>query len=148
MLSLISVKCPHCGARGQIMVPPIGSIIVGPCPECHELVVIFNGAVLPLDKEIMVRGDEEQRCNHLMQALATYLEARIAQVVDELTHTDDDEETVGREVGEPELEDMAEPELALVEAPEDTITEDELNQFINVDLKLLDNPDYFKAIFD
>ena len=27
MLSLIEVECPHCGARGQIMIPPVGSII-------------------------------------------------------------------------------------------------------------------------
>ena len=75
MLSLIEVQCPHCGARGQIMMPPVGAIIIGPCPQCNELVVVFCGHVLPLEKEIMETGEVEERREHLLHVLTDFLQA-------------------------------------------------------------------------
>lgn len=85
MLSMVPVQCPHCGINGQIMLPPLGAIIVGPCPNCDELVVVFCGRVLPLVKAIIVDGTPEQREVHLRTVIFDFLIDRIKKVVDQLT---------------------------------------------------------------
>lgn len=153
MLSLIEVTCPHCAAQGQIMLPPLGAIIIGPCPECHGMVAVFCGRVLALDKEIMTEGLTSEKRGHLSAVLGTFLQDRISRLftdddVDEIVTFDheDDEEHEHRE------DRPAETGLGKIDpygnqqtAP---ITSEELESFKNVDLRLLDNPDYFKAIFD
>ena len=148
MLSLIEVKCPHCGARGQLMLPPLGALIVGPCPECQGLVVVFCGRVLPLEKELMLNGSFSERRDHLMGVLTSFLEARVVQLL--------------KEADSPEEEDMeATPDDGMPHArntsgevyPEkhresgEQITEVEMADFVRVDLNLIDNTDYFNAIF-
>lgn len=149
MLSLIEVTCPHCGARGQIMLPPVGSIIVGPCPECQELVVIFCGQVLPLKKDIMVAGSLSEKRDHMMAVLTGFLSGRIAQII-----TDDFGSEVAESAGDsvadsplPQPASPLDPEMRLMYPAPNPISEDELDDFKLNELKLLDNPDYFRAIF-
>lgn len=160
MLSLIEVKCPHCGAQGQIMLPPLGAIIIGPCPECEGMVVVFCGRVLPLEKEVMVEGSVEEKRDHLMGVLTTFLQDRIerlfeqAQAAAEQAANEDEDEDNEPEFGIDEDEEEREQRTAAL--PEALganriivpITDDELQNFVDVDLKLLDNRDYFKAVFD
>lgn len=148
MLSLIDVKCPHCGALGQILLPGVGTIIVGPCPECSELVMVFCGRVLPLDKATVEKGTREEKRMHLMAVLTKFMEGRVTKLVKNL----DEREGV-------EIDTDFETELAFEEAiadsaplaaPEDgspLIDQEEVDEFVNIDLKLLDNNDYFKKIF-
>ena len=81
MQSLIEVQCPHCGARGQIVVPPVGAIIIGPCPQCSELVVVFCGYILALDKETMESGTTDDRREHLLGVLTEFLQDRITRLL-------------------------------------------------------------------
>jgi len=147
MLSLIEVQCPHCGARGQIMVPPVGAIIIGPCPQCNELVVVFCGHVLPLDKDTMENGTTEDRRDHLLMVLTDFLQERIAKLLSDDVEFEETEfgDTASLEAGsyaEPsDVPEVAEPEANL-------ITETELERFTDVDLKLLDNKAYFKSVFE
>ena len=140
MLSLIEVECPHCGARGQIMIPPIGAIIIGPCPQCSELVVIFCGHVLALDKETMENGSTEDRREHLMSVLTEFLQDRIAKLLS------DDVEMIEEEIDETNEEIGPDPS-----EPKDQskpISQPEFERFVDVDLKLLDNKAYFKSVFE
>lgn len=151
MLSLIEVTCPHCGAHGQIMLPPLGAIIVGPCPQCQGLVVVFCGQVLPLDKEVMVSGSADEKREHLMGVLTEFLDDRVTQLVDgaedlgeKLTSHDFDDslaEAANQQTPSPEAETPAK------ESGQE-ISDSEMAQFKEVDLKLLDNPQYFKSIFE
>ena len=151
MLSLIEVTCPHCSAQGQIMLPPLGAIIVGPCPECQGMVAVFCGRVLPLDKEIMSSSDPDVKRAHLNEILGNFLHDR----VDRLFGGDDLEEGGNYEQidgGGEEEEASTHTVLGKIDpygnehdAP---ISPEELESFKNVDLRLIDNPDYFKAIFD
>ena len=154
MLSLIEVKCPHCGAQGQIMLPPLGAIIIGPCPECEGMVVVFCGRVLPLDKEIMLNGGLEEKRDHLMEVLNEFLKDRIERLFEQAasapeTALDEAEEGLASP-------DSADPHAT---APDGRrapfgkniivpITDDEVQNFVDIDLKLLDNKDYFKAVFE
>lgn len=155
MLSLIEVTCPHCAAQGQIMLPPLGAIIIGPCPECHGMVAVFCGRVLPLDKEVMTEGTTGEKRAHLNGVLGSFLQDRINRLfsvdeVDEIVTFDDEDDN---EFEPPHREDRpAETELGKIDVygnqQQAPISSEELESFKNVDLRLLDNPDYFKAIFD
>lgn len=153
MLSLIEVTCPHCAAQGQIMLPPLGAIIIGPCPECHGMVAVFCGRVLALDKEIMTEGTTAEKRGHLGAVLGTFLQDRI----DRLFADEDTDDAIHHFEGEEDelmpLEDRpAETGLGKIDVygnqHEAPITSEELESFKNVDLRLLDNPDYFRAIFE
>lgn len=151
MLSLIEVTCPHCAAQGQIMLPPLGAIIIGPCPECHGMVAIFCGRVLPLNKETMVDGTAAEKRSHLGAVLGEFLHDRI----DRLFSDGESEESIAfegqedppserdgrrRDTGLGKIEVFGNGQVA-------AISTEELESFKNVDLRLLDNADYFKAIF-
>jgi hypothetical protein len=155
MHSLINVECPHCKARGQIMIPPVGSIIIGPCPKCEDLVVIFCGQVLALDKVLMNEEKIETRREHLLSVLNTFLEDRISNLMSEdfnintrsLSEVVDDTELEESEVEFVE-EEASVDFTALSDAEQSqSITQSEVDRFTDVDLKLLDNKAYFKSVF-
>lgn len=148
MLSLIEVQCPHCGARGQIMIPPVGAIIIGPCPQCSELVVVFCGHVLPLDKAVMESESVDDRREHLLGVLTEFLQDRIYKILnDEMVFDESGETSVELEAGEISDEATA---SALVEQKTEAapISQSELERFADIDLKLLDNKAYFKSVFE
>lgn len=143
MVSLISVQCPHCGAQGQILLPPVGSIIIGPCPECKELVAVFCGQVLPLDKHIMENADVDEKRSHLLEVLTDFLEDRVGKLMtDDGAIPEDYEEYDGPEPDSEEPERLASKQVAK------EISQGEVDQFLDVDLKLLDNQAYFKSVFN
>lgn len=153
MLSLIEVTCPHCAAQGQIMLPPLGAIIIGPCPECHGMVAVFCGRVLALDKEIMTEGNTLDKREHLNAVLGSFLQDRINRLfsddeVDEIVTFEEDDESAAK----PPADRPAQTGLGKIDVygneQQAPITSEEIESFKNVDLRLLDNPDYFKAIFD
>ena len=156
MLSLIEVQCPHCGARGQIMLPPLGSIIVGPCPECHNMVMIFSGRVMKLDNRIMTEGDRSDKHEHLMAVLNTFLRDRVNKLLDNeeaesKTAPEDDAEVTHQVVNaSPETEGPVVPPLGKKAEPitGGPITPSEMDTFLNVELRLLDNKEYFKTVFE
>ena len=148
MLSLIEVTCPHCGARGQLMLPPLGALIVGPCPECQGLVVVFCGQVLPLEKDLMLNGSFGEKRDHLMGVLTSFLEDRIVQLLKETSSSEEACQEAAPDGGESGLEGMArETHLKDRGNGDDLITEVEMADFVRVDLNLIDNTDYFNAIF-
>lgn len=150
MLSMVEVRCPHCGVRGQIMLPPLGAIIVGPCPNCDELVVVFCGRVLPLRKDIMVDGTTAEKHEHLKSVLVEFIDDRVSKVVEQLTP--EVAEGLHDYSPEGEIEDpepvppVSEDTVATVPPPQ--ITDREVDEFLRFDLPRLDNRDYFHAIFD
>lgn len=150
MLSLIEVQCPHCGARGQIMMPPVGAIIIGPCPQCNELVVVFCGHVLPLEKQIMETGSVDERREHLLQVLTDFLQDRIGKLMTE--ESESETEAYGDADAETEVEAAVEsaptPEAAKAGEVRAPISDSELERFATIDLKLLDNKAYFKSVFE
>lgn len=145
MLSLIEVTCPHCGARGQIMLPPLGAIIIGPCPECSEMVVVFAGRVLPLDKTVMTSGSANEKREHLLEVIGGFIEERINRLFD------DADDYIGLDALAEHGEEgkKAAPKISpFGNSPTTPITREEMDAFRHVDLRLIDNQDYFKAVFE
>lgn len=129
------------------MIPPIGSIVIGPCPQCKEFVVIFCGQVLPLEKAIMEGEDLAARRDHLLSVLTEFLRDRIGKLMhaepsSEEGAMSDELELPGDEHEGPEFEGEPKPrDLG-------AITQQEVDRFTEVDLKLLDNKAYFKSVFE
>lgn len=146
MLSLIDVQCPHCGAQGQIMLPPMGSIIIGPCPQCKELVVVFCGQVLALDKQIMENADIRERRDHLHAVLSEFLHERISKLMTDEKGGGTASDSGESATGESEADESPALEQPVAES-EPAITEGEFERFLDVDLKLLDNKAYFRSVF-
>ena len=148
MLSLIEVQCPHCDATGQIMMPPVDAILMGPCPQCGKLAVLFCGHVLALDNKTMANGSTEDRCEHLLAVLMEFLRDCISRPLsddveplqgepdEEAAETDD-----GHARGIPLFDENP-------QAEKKPISQTEFEIFRNVDLKLLDSKAYFKSVFD
>jgi len=172
MISMINVKCPHCGTEGQINMPPLGAIIVGPCPECESMVAVFCGKVLALEDAIMKQGSLEEKSAHLKYVLQDFIEARIDKLFEAiarqksqegegetsdlagLVHQDDVDDAVESLFDEadediPEFVEPLKPGRELepqLSAPK--ISKREFDDFRKIDLNLLDNPDYFRKTFE
>ena len=131
------------------MLPPMGAIIIGPCPECHELVVVFCGRVLPLDKEIMLNASFNEKREHIMNTLTSFLEDRVVHLLKEALspEEDDGQESVAEEeIPQVKQEVGGQPQSPRAGKPNE-ISETEAVDFVRSDLNLIDNRDYFKAIF-
>lgn len=133
------------------MLPPVGAIIVGPCPECKGLVVVFCGQVLALNKEIMFKGSIEEQKDHLMDVLTRFLQERITELVNEEAQTQQ-QQPVPIESKEADPENVEPVHLtkqteSATEPSPSGITSEDVESFVNMELKLIDNSDYFKAIF-
>jgi hypothetical protein len=160
MLSVIEVQCPHCGARGTIMVPPLGSILIGPCPLCREMVVLFSGKVMALDKEVMLTGDNDTKRKHLAEVLNVYLNNRIEEVlsgkevasfsVDGDIDVDFDEDEQDDTAYEDESGDDAYANTELTDGLMDLgpISKEEVADFVRIDLPLLARDKYFRMFFE
>ena len=121
------------------MVPPLGAIIVGSCPECSELVAVFCGHVLPLENKIMSDGTSEERQKHLMTTITNFLEDRIAKLVEETTGSS--EFVASHHFG-------SDVKHSTQESPSNEfISDDEFEHFKDTELQLLDNKDYFELFF-
>lgn len=128
MIILIEVKCPHCGAGGQVILPPIGSLIIGPCPECHGLVIIFLGQALGLDNAVMLNGKFRDKKNHVIQVLFNFIRERIDGLIEDW----------GKSEAASELKPALNP-----------ITTEEVRRFTRQELNLLDgSQESFDALFD
>lgn len=124
MMTLLEVKCPHCDARGQVLLPPLGAIIFGPCPECDNPIVVFLGQCLPLEKHIMESGGNRQKIDHFVQVLTDFIRAKAETEI----FTD-------------------EPGVQTAAAPKGGITTWELQQFERELPEDLDDPRRFRQIF-
>ena len=147
MLSVIEVQCPHCNARGQLILPPPGSIIVGPCPHCKELVVVFCSQVLPLSSDLMRYASTQEKHDHLMDVLIEYIDGRVSMIVGEIEGKD----RMTPE-GDSESAPKGDSDASADRGPDvpDNLTgisQQEIEKFLNTDLRLIDNPDYFHSVF-
>ncbi|MBI4831211.1 MAG: hypothetical protein HY801_06585 [Candidatus Lindowbacteria bacterium] len=144
MFPIIEVECPFCKATGQIMAPPLGSIVVGPCPRCGEMVLLYNGTVMPLDKNIMTDGTIEEKKQHLLETIVDM----VAVKVDEVVENDDMKpepkqkqakkgKTIGKKRVSPSVSDRTAP----------PISREDIRDFVSIDLHLIDSRSYFEKVF-
>jgi hypothetical protein len=126
------------------MAPPLGSLIVGPCPRCNEMVLLFNGSVMPLDKDIISDGTAEEKKQHLLEAIVDMVALKVGELVDS--------EGLGLEQAEKPAKKNRRagkrkitPSVKKKKAP--PISHEDVRDFVDIDLHLIDSKDYFEKIF-
>lgn len=117
--------------------------MVLPCPNCHELVVLFRGKAVALSRRIMERGSFDERKMHIAEIIAEFLEpGMLGLPISEVSYQGD--ETVEDELPAAlEAEPQPRPRRRLGKP----ITEKEVDRFVRVDLNRIDEAAYFKKHF-
>jgi len=134
------VICPHCKSHRIITSRvPKDVVAVMPCPNCHELAVLFRNKIIPIDRRVLEEGTKEERTQHLAQVITEFLEAGIlpfqAGAGDFSSHLE----------SEGDSDDLDGIPDDLVEM--DPISDKEAEKFARVDLKCLDDAAYFRRHF-
>lgn len=140
-----AVSCPHCGKTEIRMAKvPRDVVVMMPCPECRELVVLFRGKAIAINREVLRNGTKEQRRNHIAEIVEEFLPP-------ELFSGEFDWDSL--EQGAPfpfpgrrprrrrpaPFEEDDEPELP--------ISDEEMERFQRFELHRIDEPRYFKRYF-
>ena len=98
-----------------------------------------------MNRRIIESGTFDERKEHLADVIAQFLEAGLLSF---------DSKSAGSDGAAYELSDMLRarprkrrPRKAKKDADERPITDQEMDRFVRIDLKCIDNPTYFKRIF-
>lgn len=143
MFSFVEVKCPHCGAQGRIVLPPIGTILIGPCPQCKGMVALFNGTTLPLDNKIITEGTLEEKKRHIVDVFTVFIEEKVEDFFKK-QKSNEEQETQTPEDFKPERRSE---ELTYKIQKKKPITREEVRRFKESEINLLDDPEAFKKFF-
>ena len=116
-----------------------------PCPACHEWVVLFRDEVIAVDRRILQRGTFEQRKDHIAGIIARFLDPSVFQAAfDEAGEEAHGEFYDASDESGKSNEAKAHSDRQRMKAP---ITQEEVDRFINFELKRIDNPVYFRRHF-
>lgn len=131
-----AVVCPHCQSK-ELQGPPVPKevVVVMPCPHCHEWAVLFRGKIVPLKRDVILHGTRRERILHIAEVITEYLEAGILPEPG-LT------EEMRAAFGGAEPEAAADPHEHMT-----PISDRELEKFVKIDLKCIDNGAYFRRHF-
>jgi hypothetical protein len=144
MMPVIEVQCPFCKATGQIMTPPLGSIIVGPCPRCNETVLLFDGTVMALDKDIIKSGTPEEKKQHLLETIIDMVAEKVEDLVDTEDLGGSSRHSIHDDAQYSDDSNVT-PSIRDAEAPQ--ISREDVRDFVNIDLHLIDSKNYFDKVF-
>ncbi len=135
-------RCPHCGEPGFVVGKlPREVVAVMACQHCDEISVLFRKKMIPLNRRIIESGSFEERKEHLADVIAKFLEAGLFSF--------DEKMASGAAYELPGLQRPRRRRKPAKEQDDDEmpITDQELDRFVRIDLKCIDNPTYFKRIF-
>ncbi len=128
--------CPHCKSQRILAVrPPKDVVVVMPCPSCQGLVVLFRNKVIALNRQTLEQGSREQIVTHIADVIGEFLDAGVFPGFGEHTTNELEPESPARD------EDMD----SEVSSP--PISQEEMDRFVKIELKCIDNPAYFKRHF-
>jgi hypothetical protein len=124
------LSCPHCNS-GRLAAAPVPKdvVVVMPCPACRGLVVMFRRRALALDRGILEKGSQQERKMHIAGIIAEFLEPGLLKFA-----------TATGEL-EPTFEQAEAADAAAAQVP---ISDDEAREFARVQLRRIDDRDYFK----
>lgn len=130
--------CPHCKAR-QIVTArvPKDVVVVMPCPACGEWVVLFRDKIIGISRKILEKGSNDERKAHLADVIGEFLDAGVFAKESEYFH--EEESGVSRRPRQ-------RPARRRPRANK-PITQEELDRFVKIELRRLDNAEYFKKHF-
>ncbi len=145
MLSFVDVQCPHCGAKGKIVLPPLGTVLIGPCPQCKGMVALFNGTTLPLDSKIILDGTIEEKKKHIVDVFSAFIEEKVEEFFNPKKEESDSE--LDKKTDSYQSEHRIEEYSHKKTKKNRPISRDEITKFKESEIDLLDNPEIFRKYF-
>jgi len=137
--------CPHCGEAGfSVGKLPREVVAIMACQHCNELSVLFRKKIIPLNKRILESGSFDERKEHLATVIAQFLEAGLLSF--EPPNAPSDGPVFALPQPFQPSQRRKKPKQP-IDSGDASISDQELDRFVRVDLKCLDNPTYFKKIF-
>lgn len=137
--------CPHCGAPRIILSRiPKDVVVVLTCPNCTELVVVFRHRAAGLSRRVIEQGSFEEKKEHIAEIIAEFLEPSMLQFPS-VDSADDGAEAEAETTADAASDGF--PELVGDSPLRGPISENEIDQFVRVDLNRLDESAYFKKYF-
>jgi hypothetical protein len=141
-----------------LSIKELNIVVLFQCSDCKQYNAYVAGHVLTLDSEIMSRGDSEQRRRHVVESLQLWacefagnVLKNVERVVDVNMELDLKADNSLNFIEEMEAGEAALETLKMLPSkkPSDApaITDEEMRDFICIDLNLIDKTKYFKKIF-
>lgn len=160
-MNLVDIECPHCGAVGHVEDAPQSPCLMGRCPVCGGHVLYFCGSVLALDDSVLGSHSFGGIRSHIMEQIDNFLESRVTAFLeayaeelgidltqDEPPARDDAQESVAAAVPQATTDPEPGAKRPSVRNPErGTITSEEVRDFVDIDLRLIDKGWYFQKYF-
>lgn len=143
-----AVSCPHCG-KTQIMTArvPRDVVVMLPCPECHELVVLFRGKAIALNREVLRSGTKEERRNHIAEIVEEFLPPELFSGIMNFDFSEGGTPFPLSPRRRSRRARRARAADAGDEGPALPITDEEVERFQKFELHRIDEPRYFKRYF-
>jgi len=159
MLSTLNIECATCKSTYTLSIKELNIILLFKCSQCDQYNVYVAGQVLTLDHEIMQGATQQQRHQHIVEVLQTWacefagnVLRNVNRVVDVNLELDlpgpetmDSVQPIKEEPGDSFSETAMLPSAQLPDAPQ--ISDEEISDFRNIDLNLIDRKWYFDKIF-
>ncbi|OHA57670.1 MAG: hypothetical protein A2114_01910 [Candidatus Vogelbacteria bacterium GWA1_51_14] len=146
---IIEVQCPYCASKGSVVIPSFYSVIVGPCPQCGELVLICLGQIRRLQKEIILYGSADDQFRHLTEVINQISDRMIKDVAKVIRDMIDDVDEIDLKV----LQSYGQAEKISSDTIEEktprkskVIQEEEINRFKS-ELNQIDDSKFFRKTF-
>ena len=130
------VACPHCGTKRIVARVPKDWVAILKCPNCNELVVLFRGKVIGVDRDTLEHGSFEDRKSHIAEVIAEFLEPGMFGI-----------ESDEKEAASPKDGDELVVEAEVQSGDSRPISKRELDRFIRFDLQRIDEETYFNRHF-
>ena len=160
MQSSLNIRCSACDSMYTLSSEELNVLVLFKCYSCGEYNTYISGHVLALDKNIMNNGTEHERRQHVIEILQFWACEFAGNVLSNVDKVIDVNVGAGLRISDScdfappdgEDEDASKPSLYQLHPTilwEDApgITRDEVRDFINIDLNLIDSEQYFNKFF-
>ena len=148
---MIRVTCPYCKSSGYIAPPPAQTILMGPCPICGEPVALYNSKVIGLKKQLLGAGDPGERIQSLARVIMEYINSQAGPVdekgIERIIEGAGDRHGEERELKHHSSEPSGEVLPSIRNPVASPITTEEIEDFLRIDLPLLEKKEYFDKHF-
>ena len=134
----VTINCPICGNQGRVEKSRPGIVCVTECDDCGLWILYYCGGYFALDDQVMRTGSHEQKIEAMKSALMDFFHAQLDDLVLRL-------ENRGAFGSMANRSKSSNHNFATIRRS--PITAQEQRAFCSVDLKMIDDARYFKAVF-
>lgn len=159
-MSYLNMRCQTCKSMFTLSTKELNIIAVFQCSECGQHNAYAAGHVALLDEDIMSKGSETQKFQHVLEIvrkvaseLANNVLSDIEAVITLVPKADTQNAGMRYEVDVEHVAELDEEDslpwlLPSIESEDlSEITAEEVCDFVNIDLNLIDSQWYFDEVF-